>query len=54
MATVNIPDAYADEQFDFVMPANRRDHPAVRAFAELLQQDDVQRRLSELTGRDSA
>lgn len=37
-----------DEQFDFVVPTERRSRPGVRAFAQLLAEEATQQRLSEL------
>ena len=39
---------YQAEQYDFVVPKQRRDRPAVRAFLALLDDETTQSRLSEL------
>ena len=39
---------YQAEQYDFVVPKQRRDRPAVKAFLALLADEATQRRLSEL------
>jgi putative molybdopterin biosynthesis protein len=37
-----------EEQYDFVVPASRRERPAVRYFTELLAKEEVRRKLSSL------
>ena len=39
---------YQAEQYDFVVPKQRKDRPAVRAFLALLAGETTQRRLTEL------
>jgi putative molybdopterin biosynthesis protein len=38
---------YQDEQYDFVIPKDRCDRPAVRAFMDILSNGQTQRRLAE-------
>lgn len=37
-----------EEHYDFIVPANRRGRPAVRRFIELLNDEDVRRKLAGL------
>jgi putative molybdopterin biosynthesis protein len=37
-----------DEHYDFVIPWNRRERPAVRAFCQLLQSEQIKKTLSDL------
>lgn len=39
---------YRDEHYDFAIPKSRRARPAVRAFVELLRDDDARQELSQL------
>ena len=48
--------ALQEEHYDFVIPRGRRDRPAVKAFVELVSQDQTRKALAELgflvSGRD--
>jgi molybdate-binding protein len=39
---------YQEERYDFAVPKNRRDHPAVRKFVELLSAQSTRQHLAQL------